>query len=62
MLASVVTPPGSGVTVSSAIAADPLSLTLKRHKPVAEEEVEEETDFAKLAMKKLMPKAAKDQY
>jgi hypothetical protein len=29
---------------------------------VAEEEVEEETDFAKLAMKKLMPKAAKGQY
>ena len=29
---------------------------------MVEEEVEEETDFAKLAMKKLMPKAAKDQY
>jgi hAT family C-terminal dimerisation region len=29
---------------------------------VVEAEVEEETDFAKLAMKKLMPKAVKDQY
>jgi len=55
MLVSVAIPPGSGATVSSAIAADP-------YKPVIEEEVEEETDFAKLAMKKLMPKAAKDQY
>ena len=32
------------------------------HKPVVEEEVEEEADFAKLAMKKLIPKAVKDQY
>jgi hypothetical protein len=29
---------------------------------VAEEEVEEKTDFAKLVIKKLMSKAAKDQY
>jgi hypothetical protein len=29
---------------------------------VVEAEVEEETDFAKLVMKKLMPKAVKDQY
>ena len=29
---------------------------------MVEAEVEEETDFAKLVMKKLMPKAVKDQY
>ena len=29
---------------------------------MVEEEVQEETDFAKLAMKKLIPKAVKDQY
>jgi hypothetical protein len=29
---------------------------------VVEAEIEEETDFAKLGIKKLMPKAVKDQY
>jgi hypothetical protein len=36
--------------------------TYYNHKPIVEEEVEEETDFAKLAMKKLIPKTVKDQY
>jgi hypothetical protein len=36
--------------------------TYYNYKPVAEEEIEEETDFAKLIMKKLIPKVTKNQY